>query len=207
MGDRAQKKVLRAAEQQRPDVVEKRRWWDILMMRHSLDCYVFIDEMGANTKMARLYGWGPKSERVVSSVPHGHWKTTTFVGALRATGLTAPLVIDGALNGELFLAYVQQQLIPTLSPGDIVVLDNLSSHHRSGVREAIEAAGCTLAHLPPYSPDLNPIEQLFSKLKSLLRKHAERTLESLWSRIGQLVTEFLPDECRNYLRHAGYTAN
>jgi len=177
------------------------------MMRHSLDCYVFIDEMGANTKMARLYGWGPKSERVVSSVPHGHWKTTTFVGALRATGLTAPLVIDGAMNGELFLAYVQQQLIPTLSPGDIVVLDNLSSHHRSGVREAIEAAGCTLAHLPPYSPDLNPIEQLFSKLKSLLRKHAERTLESLWSRIGQLVTEFLPDECRNYLRHAGYTAN
>lgn len=177
------------------------------MRRHSLERYVFIDEMGANTKMARLYGWGPKSERVVSSVPHGHWKTTTFVGALRTTGLTAPLVIDGAMNGELFLAYVQQQLVPTLKPGDIVVMDNLSSHHRAGVREAIETAGCTLAHLPPYSPDLNPIEQLFSKLKSRLRKHAERTLESLWNRIGQLVSEFLPNECRNYLRHSGYTAN
>ena len=177
------------------------------MMRHPLDRYVFLDEMGANTKMARLYGWGPKSERVVSSVPHGHWKSTTFVGALRTTGLTAPVVIDGAMNGELFLAYVQQQLVPTLTPGDIVVMDNLSSHHRAGIREAIEAAGCTLAYLPPYSPDLNPIEQLFSKLKSLLRKHAERTLDSLWTRIGQLVTEFLPDECRNYLRHSGYTAN
>ena len=177
------------------------------MMRHSLDRYVFLDEMGAHTKMVRLYGWGPKSERVVSSVPHGHWKTTTFVGALRTTGLTAPLVIDGAMNGALFLAYVQMQLVPTLTSGDIVVMDNLSSHHRAGVRAAIEAAGCTLAYLPPYSPDLNPIEQLFSKLKSLLRKHAERTLDSLWARIGQLVDEFLPDECRNYLHHCGYTAN
>ncbi len=177
------------------------------MRRHSLDRCVFLDETGANTKMARLYGWGPKSERVVSAVPHGHWQTTTFIGALRTTGLTAPLVIDGAMNGELFLAYVQQQLVPTLTPGDIVVLDNISSHHRAGVHEAIEAAGCTLAYLPPYSPDLNPIEQLFSKLKSRLRQHGERTLDSLWTRIGQLVSEFLPDECRNYLNHAGYTAN
>ena len=155
--------------------------------------------------MARLYGWGPKSERVVSSVPHEHWQTTTFVGALRTTGLTAPLVIDGAMNGELFLAYVPQQLVPTLTPGDIVVMDNLSSHHLAGVREAIEAAGGTLAYLPPYSPDLNPIELLFSKLKSRLRKHAERTCDSLWNRIGLLVAQFRPDECRNYLRHAGYT--
>ena len=177
------------------------------MMRHPLDRYVFLDETGANTKRARLYGWGPKSERVVSSVPHGQWPTTTFVGALRTTGLTAPLVIDGAMNGELFLAYVPQQLVPTLTPGDIVVMDNLSSHHRAGIREAIESAGCTLADLPPYSPDLNPIEQLFSKLKSLHRKHAERTRDSLWNRIGQLVSEFRPDECRNYLRHAGYTAS
>jgi len=177
------------------------------MMRHALDRDVFLDEMGANTKMARLYGWGPKSERVVSSVPHGHWKTTTFVGALRTTGLTAPLVIDGAMNGELFLTYVQKQLVPTLISGNIVVLDNLSSHHRSGVREAIEAAGCMLAYLPPYSPDLNPIEQLFSKLKSLLRKHAERTLDCLWARIGRLVDEFLPDECRNDIHHCGCTAN
>jgi transposase len=177
------------------------------MRRHAADRYVFLDEMGANTKMTRLYGWGPKSERVVAAVPHGHWKTTTFLGALRTTGLTAPLVIDGALTGELFLAYVQQQLVPTLSPGDIVVLDNLSSHKHAGVREAIEAAGCTLAYLPPYSPDFNPIELLFSKLKSLLRKHAERTIDSLWARLGQLVTEFTPDECRRYFQHCGYTAN
>ena len=177
------------------------------MTRHSVDRYVFLDEMGANTKMTRLYGCGPKSERVVSSVPHGHWKTTTFLGALRTTGLTAPLVIDGALTGELFLAYVQQQLLPTLSPGDIVVLDNLSSHKHVGVRESLEAAGCTLAYMPPYSPDLNPIELLFSKLKSLLRKHAERTIDSLWTRIGKLVTEFSPDECRNYLKHCGYAVN
>lgn len=177
------------------------------MMRHPAEHYVFLDEMGANTKMTRLYGWGAKSERVVAAVPHGHWKTTTFLGALRQAGLTAPLVIDGPLTGELFLAYVQQQLVLTLSPGDIVVLDNLSSHKHAGVREAIEAAGCTLAYLPPYSPDLNPIEQLFSKLKTLLRKHAERTSDSLWGRIGQLVTQFTPNECSNYLRHSGYTAN
>ena len=168
---------------------------------------MFLDETGAHTKRARLYGWGPKSERVVSSVPHGHWQTTTFVGALRTTGLTAPLVIDGAMNGELFLAYVPQQLVPTLTPGDSVVLDNLSSHHRAGVREVIEAAGGTLAYLPPYSPDLNPLELLFSKLKSRLRQHAERTRDSRWNRLGQLVSEFRPDECRNDIRHAGYTAN
>ena len=179
VGPRAQKKVLRAAEQQRPDVVEQRRWGDILRRRHPPDRYVFLDETGAHTKLARLYGWGPKSERVVSSVPYGHWQTTTFVGALRTTGLTAPRVIDGARNGALFLAYVPQQLVPTLTPGDIVVLDNLSSHHRAGIREAIEAAGGTLAYLPPYSPDLNPLELLFSKRKSRLRKHAERTRESL----------------------------
>lgn len=168
---------------------------------------VFLDETGASTKMARFYGWGPKTQRVVSPVPHGHWHTTTFVGALRTTGLTAPLVIDGAMNGELFLAYVQQQLIPTLNPGDIVVMDNLSSHKSAGVRAALEAAGCTLMLLPPYSPGLNPIELAFSKLKTLLRKHAERTVESLWNRIGQLVGEFSPQECSNYFRHCGYTAH
>lgn len=177
------------------------------MMRHPVKRYVFLDEMGANTKMARLYGWGPKSERVVSSVPFGHWKTTTFLGALRATGLTAPLVIDGPLTGELFQAYVQQQLVPTLQAGDIVVLDNLKCHKHAGVREALKAAGCQLVYLPPYSPDLNPIEQLFAKLKTLLRKHGERTIDALWTRIGQLVGEFSPDECLNYLRHCGYTAN
>lgn len=177
------------------------------MMRHRVDRYVFLDETGAHTKMTRLYGWGPKSQRVVAAVPHGHWKSTTFLGALRTTGLTAPLVIDGALTGKLFAAYVEQQLVPTLSPGDIVVLDNLSSHKHPEARKAIEAASCTLAYLPPYSPDLNPIELLFSKLKTLLRKHAERTIDTLWTRIGQLITEFSPDECRNYIRHCGYTAH
>jgi transposase len=175
------------------------------MMRHPRDSYVFLDEMGANTKMTRLYGWGPKSERVIGLVPHGHWKTTTFVGALRATGVTAPLVIDGAMNGELFLAYVRQQLVPTLLPGDIVVMDNLPAHKVAGVREAIEAASCTLAYLPPYSPDLNPIEKLFSKLKTLLRKHGERTLEALWNRLGSLIATCSSTECRHYLLHCGYT--
>jgi transposase len=199
--------VLRAAEQQRPDVVQQRRWWDILVTGQRTARLVFLDETGASTKMARLYGWGPKAKRVVSQVPHGHWQTTTFVAALRTTGLTAPLVIDGAMNGELFLAYVQQQLIPTLNPGDIVVMDNLSSHKSAGVRAALEAAGCTVMYLPPYSPDLNPIELAFSKLKTLLRKHAERTVESLWNRIGQLVGEFATQECSNYFRHCGYTAH
>ena len=196
---------MRAAEQQRPDVVEKRRWWDILFSHKPANCFVFLDETGASTKMARRYGWGPRSERVVSDVPHGHWKTTTFIGALRTSGMTAPMVIDGAMNGDLFLAYVEQQLVPTLRKGDIVVMDNLSSHKRAGVREAIESAGATLAYLPPYSPDLNPIELAFSKLKTLLRKFAERTVESLWDRIGQLVDEFTPAECINYFKHCGYT--
>ena len=204
-GASCSKKVMRAAEQQRPDVVEKRRWWDILFSHKPASCFVFLDETGASTKMARRYGWGPRSERVVSDVPHGHWKTTTFIGALRTSGMTAPMVIDGAMNGDLFLAYVEQQLVPTLRKGDIVVMDNLSSHKRAGVREVIESAGATLVYLPPYSPDLNPIELAFSKLKTLLRKFAERTVESLWNRIGQLVDEFTPAECINYFRHCGYT--
>lgn len=154
--------------------------------------------------MTRRYGRARRGQRLVAAVPHGHWKTTTFIGALRADGLTAPAVIDGAVNGETFLAYVQQVLVPTLAPGDIVVLDNLSSHKVCGVREAIEAAGAELRFLPPYSPDLNPIEQLFAKLKALLRKIAARSVAALWTAIGQLVSRFEPGECTNYLRHSGY---
>ncbi len=172
-----------------------------------MDRLVFIDETGANTKMIRRYGWGPKSARVVSDVPFGHWATTTFVGALRTTGMTAPLVVDGPMNGDVFLAYVEQQLIKTLKPHDVVIMDNLSSHKRAGVKEAIESVGAHLAYLPPYSPDLNPIELAFSKLKTMLRKSAERTVEGLWTRIGQLLDHFTPEECRNYFRHCGYTAN
>jgi transposase len=144
---------------------------------------------------------------LIAAVPYGHWKTTTFVAALRTSGLTAPLVIDGPINGEVFLAYVEQQLAPTLKPGDVVVLDNLSSHKRAGVREAIEAAGAVLLYLPPYSPDLNPIEQAFAKFKWLLKSAAERTVEALWHTCGQLLDAFTPTECRNYIHHCGYRYN
>jgi transposase len=170
----------------------------------NIDRLVFIDETWAKTNMTRRLGRALRGHRLVASVPHGHWSTTTFIGALRATGLTAPAVFDGAINGESFLAYVQQVLVPTLKRGDIVILDNLGSHKVAGVREAIEAAGAELRFLPPYSPDLNPIEQLFAKLKSLLRSTAARTVEALWTAIGNLVARFAPGECTNYIRNSGY---
>ena len=154
--------------------------------------------------MTRQYGRAPRGQRLVASVPHGHWKTSTFAAGLRATGLTAPLVVDGAMNGDVFRAYVEQVLAPTLLPGDIVILDNLSSHKVAGVREAIEARGASLSYLPPYSPDLNPIEQAFSKLKALLRKTAARTVAALWDAIGDLLNCFTPQEFANYLANAGY---
>jgi len=146
----------------------------------------------------------PSGVRLVMAAPHGHWKTTTFVAALRADGPAAPLVVDGAINGEMFEAYIRQFVVPTLAPGDVVVMDNLAGHKRAGVREAIESAGCRLLFLPPYSPDLNPIEQAFAKLKALLRKAGERAFEGLWRLLGRLVGEFSPRECRNFLRHSGY---
>lgn len=166
--------------------------------------FVFLDETWTKTNMTRLYGRAPVGERLVCHVPHGHWKTTTFLGALRSSGLTAPLVIDGAINGDIFLVYVKEHLVPTLRAGDIVVLDNLSSHKVRGVREAIEAVGARIEYLPPYSPDLNPIEQVMAKLKALLRKFGERTVEALWKRIGSLMDAFTPTECKSYLRHCGY---
>jgi transposase len=156
--------------------------------------------------MARRYGRAPVGERLVCPVPHGHWKTTTFLAALRVGGLSCPLVIDGAVNGDLFVAYIEQQLVPTLRAGDVVVMDNLSSHKRVAVRRAIEGAGCRLLYLPPYSPDLNPIELAFSKLKALLRKAGRRTVEGLWSFLGEAIDLFTPDECRNFFRHCGYAA-
>lgn len=137
-------------------------------------------------------------------MPHGHWKTTTFTGALRLGGLTAPMVLDGPMNGDAFLAYVEQVLVPTLGQGDIVVMDNLPAHRRAGVREAIEAAGAQLRFLPPYSPDFNPIENAFAKLKALLRKVAARTIEDLWNAIGDALPQFTPHECANYFTAAGY---
>ena len=154
--------------------------------------------------MVRLYGWAPVGHRLVDAVPHGHWKTSTFIAGLRQDGLVAPCVFNGAINGESFLAYVEQVLVPTLTSGDIVVMDNLGSHKVAGVRTAIEAADARLLYLPPYSPDLNPIEQAFAKLKALLRAKALRTVEALWNALGDIVPCFSPDECANFLRHAGY---
>jgi transposase len=198
--------VNRAAEQDRPDVAAQREQWRAGQATLDVEKLVFVDETWVSTNMSRRYGRAPRGERLIGSVPHGHWKTTTFVAALRAGGMTAPLVIDGAMNGDWFVAYVEQLLVPTLKPGDVVVMDNLSSHKRVRVRQAIEEAGGTLLFLPPYSPDLNPIEQAFAKLKALLRKAGERTVEGLWSFLGQALDLFAPEECRNYLRHCGYPA-
>jgi transposase len=165
---------------------------------------VFIDETGATTKMARRYGRSLRGERLVMSVPHGHWKTTTFLAGLRHDRIDAPCVIDGPMTGELFLAYVEQFLAPTLSPGDIVIMDNLPAHKVKGVAEAITARGAELRYLPPYSPDLTPIEQMFAKLKALLRKAAARSIDTLWDTIGLLLDAFSPCECSNYLRNSGY---
>jgi transposase len=167
---------------------------------------VFIDETGASTKMARRHGRAPRGQRLRASVPHGHWKTTTFVGALRLGGMTAPMVLDGPMDGAWFLAYVEQVLVPTLSPGDIVVLDNLPAHKGAAAREAIEAAGASLRFLPPYSPDFNPIENAFSKLKALLRKAAARRVDQLWAAIATAIDTFTPQQCANYFAAAGYDA-
>ena len=165
---------------------------------------VFLDETWTATNMARLRGRSPRGERLRSPVPHGHWKTTTLVAGLRLSGIAAPFVLDGPINRDAFQAYVDQVLVPELTPGDIVVMDNLGSHKGPAVRAAIEAAGARLLFLPPYSPDFNPIEMAFSKLKALLRKAAERTVEGLWSAIGGLVDTVTPDECTNFFAAAGY---
>jgi transposase len=158
------------------------------------------------TNMTRLYERATQGQRVVDAVPHGRWKTTTFIAAMRSTGMTAPMVIDGAINGDLFCAYVESVLVPEQRAGDIVVLDNLSSQKRVGARRVIEAAGARVVSLRPYSPDLNPIENAFSKLKRLVRAAGRRTLEALWSFLGQATDAFAPAECLNYFRHCGYAA-
>lgn len=202
----ALKKILHASEQERADVAAARQRWT--EDQPSLDParLVFLDETGTTTNMTRLRGRARRGARLVGRVPHGHWKITTFIAGLRCDAVTAPFVIDRPMNGPIFRTYLERCLIPTLTPGDIVIMDNLSSHKVAGVREAIEAAGARLVYLPPYSPDLNPIEQLFAKLKALLRKAAERSIEALWATIGRLLDTFSPAECANYLRHAGYAS-
>ena len=165
---------------------------------------VFIDETGASTKMARLRGRAPRGERCVAPIPHGHWKTTTFTAGLRLGGMVAPMVLDGAMDGDAFRAYVEQVLVPELTKDDVVIMDNLPAHKVTGVRRAIEGAGARLIYLPPYSPDFNPIEMAFSKLKALLRKAAARTIDDLWDVIAESIDNFTAQECRNYFAAAGY---
>ncbi len=165
---------------------------------------VFVDETGASTKMARLYGRSKRGTRCRAPIPHGHWKTTTFTAGLRLSGLTAPMVLDGPMNGAAFLAYVEQGLAPTLSPGDIVIMDNLPAHKPLAIKRAIEEAGAELRFLPPYSPDFNPIELAFAKLKSILRKAAARTIDDLWRVIADALQSFTTAECANYFTAAGY---
>ena len=171
-----------------------------------LDRLVFIDETGAATNMTRRYGRAPKGCRCVDSAPLGDWQTTSFVAALRRHELTAPMVVDGPMDGELFLAWIEQFLCPTLRPGDIVILDNLSSHKVDGVQQAVALAGATVLYLPPYSPDLNPIEKLFSKLKTLPRKAARRATEELWAEIGIIINTITASECANYFASSGYVS-
>jgi len=187
-------------------VARKRERWKRYQARLDPRRLVFIDETWAKTNMTRTHGRCAKGQRLVDKVPHGHWKTLTFLAALRCDAITAPFVLDGPINGDWFLAYVEQVLIPTLKPGDVVVMDNLGSHKGKAVRRAIRQAGAHLLFLPPYSPDLNPIEQVFAKLKTLLRKAAERTVEATWRRIGKLLDHFSADECANYLVNSGYAA-
>jgi transposase len=200
-----EKKSLRAAEQDRPHGAAARAAWRVRQTGLNPNRLVFIDETCATTTMTRRYGRGPTCAHVKGAVPHGHWKVTTFVAALRASGLIAPMTVDGALNGELFRAYVEQILKPTLRPGDLVVMENLQCHKVAGVAEAIEQARAQVVYLPPYSPDFNPIEQVFAKLRAELRRRSERNVYRLWDTLGESLDWFAPDECLNYFRHSGYT--
>ena len=183
---------------------EKRDEWIAGQPQFDSTRAFFLDETWASTNMTRTHGRCPHGQRLVMSVPHGHWKTTTFVVALTLQGLVAPTVVDGPMNGDIFVAYVEQQLVPLLKRGDIVVMDNLSSHKRAAVKAAIESVGAELRFLPPYSPDLNPIEKAFSKLKSMLRKAQRRTITSLQDYLGQALDSFSPEECSNYFASCGY---
>jgi transposase len=200
----ASKKTLFATEQDRPDVARRRARWKAYQGRLDPARLVFIDETWAKTNMTRLRGWAQRGDRLLSKVPHGHWRTLTFLAALRCDRIDAPCVIDGPINGDSFRAYVEQLLLPTLKPGDIVIIDNLGSHKAKAIRSILRSAGAKLFFLPPYSPDLNPIEQVFAKLKTLLRKAGERTVEATWKRIGSLLKHFTPQECANYFKNAGY---
>ncbi|MGA2045977.1 MAG: IS630 family transposase [Roseiarcus sp.] len=198
------KKTLVAREQDRPDISRHRRRWRAYQGLIDPRRLVFIDETWTKTNMTRLRGWAPKGERLVDKVPHGRWKTATFLAALRNDRIEAPCLFDGPINGERFRAYVEQFLTPTLKPGDVVILDNLGSHKGKAVRRAIRDVGARLVFLPKYSPDLNPIEQVFAKFKTLLRKVGARSYEAVSQACAQILTQYPPEECAAYIRNAGY---
>ena len=201
----ASKKSLFATEQERPDVARRREQWRKYQGRIDPTRLVFIDETWTKDNMAPLRGWGPRGARVKATAPFRRWQTMTFIAALRCDRLDAPCLFDGPINGEAFLAYVRTFLVPTLSPGDVVVMDNLGSHRGKPVRRAIRQAGAKLLFLPKYSPDLNPIEQVFAKLKHNLRKAQTRSYDALLQATAQLLDDFPPAECANYLRNSGYS--
>jgi transposase len=203
----ASKKTLLASEQDRADLREARQEWRTRRqprMRHEAHRLVFIDETGTTTKMTRLRGRCPKGQRLHAKAPFGHWKTQTFIAGLRCHGLTAPFVVDRPMNRPIFETYVQTQLAPTLQKGDVVILDNLAAHKSRKAEQLIRAKGAWLLFLPPYSPDLNPIEMAFAKLKAHLRRRAERSIDTLWRAIGDICSLFTSEECRNYFKAAGY---
>jgi transposase len=200
------KKTTRAAEQDRPDVKAARILWRERQPSWDAHRLVFIDETGLNTKMARLYGRAPVGQRCVAAIPHGHWQSSTFIAALRLEGMTAPFLIEGAVDADVFTAYLQHVLSPELRPGDIVILDNLSTHKMARVGELIAATGAEVRYLPPYSPDLNPIEQAFAKLKAHLRQAAARTIAELQSALVEGLASFRPDHCQGFFRHACYAS-
>ncbi|HME86700.1 MAG TPA: IS630 family transposase [Roseiarcus sp.] len=200
------KKTLVAREQDRPDIRRHRERWRLYQGLIDPSRLVFVDETWTKTNMTRLGGWAQKGKRLVDKVPHGHWKTATFLAALRNDRIDAPCLFDGPINGERFRAYVEQFLVPTLKPGDVVILDNLGSHKGKAVRTAIRGVGARLVFLPKYSPDLNPIEQVFAKLKNFVRKHAPRTFDAVSAAIADGLKTLTPRECANYLAHAGYAS-
>ena len=207
----ALKKTAHASEQERPDVQAARTVWRkrqawLAVHPDQISKLVFIDETGINTKMARLRGRCRRGRRMVASIPHGHWKTMTFIAGLRCDGLTAPWVIDGPMTGDIFQTYMETQLAPTLRKGDVVILDNLPAHKRDKARRAVEKRGAWLLFLPPYSPDFNPIELAFSKFKAHMKRLKPRTVDDLWKAAGKVCDLFRPDECRNYFIADGYAS-
>jgi putative transposase len=193
-----------AGERDRPDVARRRAQWTKYQDRIEPERLVFIDETWTKTNMAPLRGWAPRGHRLTAKVPHGHWKTTTFLAALRYDRIAAPWLLEGPIDGESFRTYVERVLVPTLREGDIVIMDNLGSHKGKAVRALIRSAGAKLFFLPKYSPDLNPIEQIFAKIKHFLRKAAERSCDAVCTRIGRLLDDFTPKECENYFLNSGY---